>query len=139
MVKAQYRNHLLRVVGAYVVALSLLLNLHTAEASELISARYLSAGSNRVELAVKVGHPAPTSLIIQQFFPPQSGLRNISPPPAKLQKRQGIAKWFFKNPSPGTLIIRLEFDQRISPGSLSAIIRCRQPRTGQFIEKHIRP
>jgi hypothetical protein len=113
--------------------------LSTAHAHDPISGHYTSVDGSRAELVIQIGSPAPSSLIIQQFFPPQNTLRKASPAPGKLQRGQGVAKWFFKNPRPGTFVIRLDFQNRISPQSLRAIIRCKQPNTGRFIEKQIRP
>ncbi len=62
-----------------------------------------------------------------------------SPRPSKINGGKGFVKWLFKNPQPGQLPIGLTFNENAPNGVLKAVLRYREPATGQFVEKHIRP
>ncbi len=130
----------IRLLTPLLIALFLFLASQTsAWSSELISGRYISSSGKRIELLIHIGQPAPTSLIIQQYYPSELSIVDSSPRPGKINDRKGTVKWFFKNPQAGQLRIGLTFNKNVSAAALSAVLRCRQPTTGQFIEKHIRP
>ncbi len=108
-------------------------------AKNLISGRYVTINNNTAELLIKIDNPAPNSLIIQQFFPPGLEVLSTSPKANGINQKKGKAKWFFKNPRSGNLHIRLTFRQDISKSSLHAAIRCRHPKSGQFIDIQVYP
>ncbi len=110
----------------------------SAWSAELISGGYLSSNGKQIELLIHIGQPAPTSLIIQQYYPTELSIVDSSPRPGKINDGKGIVKWFFKNPQTGQLRIRLSFNEDAPNGVLKAVLRYREPATGQFVEKHIR-
>ncbi len=124
--------------GCFVLLLLLLLATPTL-AKDVISGHYLSSDGKRIEVLIQIDHPAPTSLIIQQFFSPGQSPLNIFPRPGRVNPKKGSVKWFFKNPQAGQIKIGLQFKKPIQSSYLRTVLRCRQPETGHFVVKHIRP
>ncbi len=128
----------IRFIKISLVLLFLLLP-QPAWSKDPISGRYTSVTGNKVELLIHIGQPAPTSLIIQQYYPPKLTIANSSPKVSGINRSNGSVKWFFKNPQPGQLRIGLTFKEKVPKSGLSAVIRCRHPATSQFVDILVRP
>ncbi len=113
------------------VALTSLVAVPAARAEGEITARYLAAQGREIVLEIQVGTPAPGSLIVIQRTPRGSSLQKAVPLPK--QSGRGEIKWLIRQPSPGTLTLRTTFAEPLSPGAVSAVIRCKDPLTGKML------
>jgi len=104
-----------------------------------VSGSYRSVSNNSVVFDIKVGRPAPSSLIIQHFHPAALRITAASPSASKINARSGVAKWFLKNPQTGRHTFSINFSGTPSAAALRVVVRYKDPSTGTFQEISITP
>ena len=109
-----------------------------ARAVGLISGRYLSRTATELTLEIKVGAPAPTSLIIIQRVPPGTPLAAANPPYKKYNAKKGEVRWLLRNVQAGSITVHLKLTAPVKPGQVSAEIRCKDPSTGKLITTRVK-
>ncbi len=130
----------LKISGIVHIILLILCGLSLpAWSQEPISGRYTSIEGNTAELVINIGKPAPKGLIIHQSFPPEITIIRTSPKASGSNPSKGSVKWFLKKPQPGQLRISMTFKDNIPRSLFHAVVRCRHPKTGQYIDISIYP
>lgn len=102
-----------------------------------VNGRYLKGSGKTVVLEISVGKPAPSSVIVEQLFNPQNKITNVSPQ-AKKVGGNGQVKWLVKKPRPGKQKFTINLSGPLK-GSVRGVIRFKDPSTGKFVEKSVRP
>ena len=122
-----------------ICAVAVLYNAQSVFAADLVSGRYLSSSGKSIELSLDIQSPAPVSLIIEQYLPPGTEILASKPKFKKYNRKNGKAKWLLKNVRSGKMIVKLQLANKIGQGSIRALLRCKDPATGGFIEKIVNP
>jgi hypothetical protein len=110
-----------------------------ASAADLVSGHYSSSSGKSIALSLNIQSPAPASLIIEQYLPPGTEILSSKPKYKKYNRKQGKVKWLLKNVRSGKMTITLHLGNPVGQGSVQALLRCKDPTTGKFIEKNILP
>jgi len=105
--------------------LIILINPMTVFADELVSGRYLSAVGKEIRIELKIGTPAPSSVIVIQKLPKGTKVISSSPVAKKYNSAQGKAKWLLSKVISGKMAISMTLDRVISKGEVSGEIRWR--------------
>lgn len=105
-------------------------------ASPKVSGKYLSVSGKKIILGLTIKSPAPSNLIVEQFLAPGNKIGRTAPPAKKINSRTGKIKWLFRNTSPGNLTIMTFLNAPVK-GTVSSIVRYRDPATGKYIEQRI--
>ncbi len=103
-------------------------------AKSLVTGHYGSASGKRIILNLHISNPAPTNLIVEQYLSPGNEIKSTSPGAKKISS--GNIKWLFRNTSSGTLSISIQLKSNLK-GNVRAIVRYRDPASGQFIEQQV--
>lgn len=122
-----------------ICAVAVLYNAQSASAADIVSGRYISSSGKTIELALDIQSPAPASLIIEQYLPPGTRIASSQPKLKKYNIKKGKVKWLLKNVRSGEMIVRLQLADKIGKGNIRALLRCKDPATGVFIEKTVTP
>ncbi len=101
-------------------------------ADELVSGRYLSASGKEIRIELKIGVPAPSSVIVVQKLPKGTKIVSSSPRLKKYDPAQGKAKWLISKVNSGKRIISMTLDRVISKGEVSGEVRCRN-KAGKMV------
>jgi hypothetical protein len=101
----------------------------------VVSGRYLEKGTT-VSLEIRIGRPAPASLIVIQHLPQGTEIVSADPPCRKYNAARGEARWLLRKPAPGTLTIHLTLAQPAA--AVSAELRCMDPATGRLVTTEVR-
>jgi hypothetical protein len=96
-----------------------------AAADELVTGRYLSASGKEIRVELKIGSPAPPSVILIQKLPKGTGVTASSPELKKYSPAKGKAKWLLSKVKPGKMTISMTLDRAIAKGEVSGEVRCR--------------
>jgi hypothetical protein len=101
----------------------------TGLAQTVVAGNYLKKSGKEIVLQLNIGRPAPTSIIVTQYIPGNTGVISSSPPHKKYNKGKGELTWLIKHPSPGKQRIQLKLH---GPGikSVSASVRFMDPVSG---------
>ena len=108
-----------------------------AHAVGIVSGRYLTRTATELTLEIKVGSPAPVSLIIIQHLPPGTALAEANPPYKKYNAKKGEIRWLLREIHPGTLTVQLKLSTPVKPDQVSAEIRCMDPVTGKLVTTRV--
>ncbi len=123
--------------NARVIALAVLLPClcfaAQAQATGVVSGRYLTRTSTELTLEIKVESPVPVTLIIIQHLPPGTTPATASPSYKKYNEKKGEVRWLFRNVQTGTLKINLTLMTPVKPDQVHAEIRCMDPVTGTLV------
>jgi hypothetical protein len=111
----------------------LLMMPHTGKAEGDLSGRYLPSDGRELVLRIDIGEPPPASLILIQQIPPGIAPLSATPPYKKADLVTGELKWLLKLPAAGSHEIRVHFAEELPSGSVRAILRCKDPTTGEFM------
>ncbi len=122
---------------AIVVLLGCLCVSVQAHAVGVVSGRYISRTASEITLEIKVGSPAPASLIIIQYLPPGTAPAAAEPPYKKYNAAKGEVRWLLRRIAPGTQTVRLKLSSPVAPDHLRAEIRCKDPVTGKLITTQV--
>lgn len=122
-----------------ICASAVLYNAQSVSAADLVSGRYISSSGKTIELALDIQSPPPASLIIEQYLPPGTRIASSHPKLKKYNSKKGKAKWLLKNVRSGEIIVKLQLADKIGKGNIRALLRCKNPATGGFIEKTVTP
>lgn len=106
------------------------------KAETLINGTYISASGKQVVLELNISSRAPVNLIVEQFLDPGNFILTTSPRAKK--RASGKIKWLFRNISDSRISISIRLRSPLK-GTISAIVRYRDPDNGQFIESQIIP
>ncbi|MEA2115320.1 MAG: hypothetical protein U9P36_08030 [Thermodesulfobacteriota bacterium] len=109
-----------------------------AHAVEIVSGRYLSISATEITLEVKVGSPAPASIIIIQHLPQGTTPTAADPPYKKFNTKKGEVRWLLRKVPPGTLSLQLKLSAPVNPEQISAEIRCMDPATGKLVTTQVK-
>jgi hypothetical protein len=131
------RTHLLSVSLTAALFISLLLPANVFSAS--VAAQYQSIENGAVVFVISVGSPAPSSLIIQHYHPSDIAVTGTSPAASKINVKAGFAKWFFKNPQPGSYSFSLNLARTVPPESVRLVLRYKDPGSGALQEVVAQP
>ena len=122
-----------------ICAVAVLYNAQFVSAADIVSGRYISSSGKTIELEINIQSPAPASLIIEQYLPPGTGIVSSQPKLKKYNVKKGKVKWLLKNVRSGKMTVRLQLADKIGKGNIRALLRCKDPATGGFIEKTVTP
>lgn len=122
-------------IGAVVT----LFNAQSGFTADLVSGHYISSSGKTIELALEIQSPPPASLIIEQYLPPGTKIASSQPKLKKYDIKKGKAKWLLKNVRSGKMIVKLQLIDKIDKGKIRALLRCKDPATGGFIEMTVIP
>jgi hypothetical protein len=125
-------------IGALFFLFSVLALATAVSGSELVSGRYTAASGKNIVLALSIGNPSPSNLIVEQYITPGNSVQATSPKAIKVDNRQGKVKWLFRNTRSGKLQLTITLQTPLQ-GQVEAMARYRDPRDGQFTELRIRP
>lgn len=109
----------------FVVILFILASPFVAAADELVSGRYLRAEGKEIKVELKIGSPAPASVIVVQKLPKGTGVISSSPKVKNYNPAKGKAKWLLSKVSSGKMTISMTLDRAIAKGEVSGEVRCR--------------
>ncbi|SDP18517.1 hypothetical protein [Desulforhopalus singaporensis] len=109
-----------------------------AQAANGVSAGFISSDDKNIVLSIRISHPSPATLIVEQYLSPGNAIVRTSPPAKKINRRNGVVKWLFTNVKTGTLNLVTTLDRPLS-GTIKASIRFRDPRTGKYTEFQVHP
>ncbi len=104
-----------------------------------ISARYAKIDGNHVTVEIKISAPAPKTILFTQSLPPGTTILKSAPPYSKYDKMTGTATWLLKEIRPGKRKIHFITDKPVSPGSISGVMRFRDPEKGKVMRITIAP
>lgn len=103
-----------------------------AQATGVISGSYLNKTDTALTLEIKIGSPAPVTLLIIQHLPPGTTPAAADPPFKKYNKKNGEMRWLLRNVQAGTLNIQLTLTGSVKLDNVHAEIRCMDPVTGKL-------
>ncbi len=106
------------------------------KAETLIDGTYISASGRQIVLELDISSRTPVNLIVEQFLDPDNFILTTSPGAKK--RSAGKIKWLFRNISDRRLLISIRLRSPLK-GTISAIVRYRNPGSGQFIESQVIP
>jgi len=118
--------------------ISCLAHYDQAEAAAPVSGRYLSSSGTSIQLSLNILHPAPASMIVEQYLEPGNSIAGTSPHAVKVDLGQTEVKWFFKHVESGKMTLSIYLNSPLK-GKVSAIVRYRTPNSGVFTELRIAP
>lgn len=122
------------LLGALLLCLSIAVQAH---AVGIVSGRYLTRTATELALEIKVGTPAPASIIIIQHLPPGTALAAADPPYKKYNAHKGEVRWLLRKVQPGTLTVQLKLSTPVKPDQVNAEIRCMDPATGKLVTTQV--
>lgn len=120
-----------QLMTVWIWGLLLVLSAADAWAEGEMTARFLADQGVEIVLEVQVAAPAPGSLIVLQRVPKDSVLKAAVPSPKK--SAQGEIKWLIRRPQVGILTLRTTFEAPLPQGTVSALILCKDPKTGEML------
>ena len=103
--------------------LSVLLLPRTSGAGGEISAEYTQIQGTTLAVAIRIGAPPPSSLILIQNLPPGVSILTAQPPANNFNPGKGEAKWLLRDIAPGQFVIRMTLDRPVNAADISAEIR----------------
>ncbi|WP_457577015.1 hypothetical protein [Desulfomarina sp.] len=106
------------------------------KAETFIDGTYSSASGKQIVLELNISSRRPVNLIVEQFLDPSNFILTTSPGAKK--RSSGKIKWLFRNISDRRLSISIRLRSPLK-GTISAIVRYRDPDSGQFIESQVIP
>ena len=109
-----------------------------AHAEGIVSGRYLTRTATELTLEIKVGSPAPASIIIIQHLPAGTTPTAADPPYKKFNAKKGEVRWLLRKVPPGTLTLQLKLSAPVRPDQISAEIRCMDPDTGKLVTTQVK-
>jgi hypothetical protein len=109
------------------------------QAHASVSGKYLSASGNTLVLSLNLAKGS-SAIIVEQEMSAVNLVVSTSPPAGKVDAGGGKirCKWLFKNVRPGNITLSTRLSAPFK-GRVRAVVRYRQPGSGQFIEVIIRP
>ena len=108
-------------------------------AADIVSGRYISSAGKTIELAINIQSPSPASLIIEQYLPPGTMIKSSQPKLKKYNIKKGKAKWLLKNVRTGKIKVTLHLADKVGKENIRALLRCKDPATGSFVEQIVVP
>jgi len=122
-------------------------------AGELVTGRYLTKTASRLVLEIRVGSPAPASLIVVQRIPQGTVVSHAEPAFSKYNRKNGEIRWLLRNVGQGSHRITLELQKpgvradsssaqvnramqkslSAKPRAVRAEIRCKHPVSRQLM------
>ena len=123
----------------HILALCVFFIVQGAMAAGLVSGHYVSSSGKIVELSLEIKSPPPASLILEQYLPPGTEIIRSQPKFKKYSIGNGEAKWLLKDVSPGKMSVRLELADKVAKGGIRALIRYKDPASGEFVESTVLP
>ncbi len=133
-----YKTHYKKVSGIVLGTFLLCLSLGVqAYAVGIVSGRYVAKTDTELTLEIKVGMPAPVSLIIIQHLPPGTTPTSAYPPYKKFNAKKGEVRWLLRDVQAGTITVHLKLAAPVRPDQVSAEIRCMDPATGKLVTTQV--
>ena len=96
-----------------------------ATAGDLVSGHYLKSSGKEIKVELRIGSPAPASIIVIQRLPKGTGVVSSSPKLKMYNPAKGKAKWLLSKVRPGKTTISMTLDRAIAKGEVSGEVRCR--------------
>lgn len=96
-----------------------------ANAEDLVAGRYLKSSGKEIKVELRIGSPAPASIIVIQKLPKGTGVVSSSPKLKMYNPVKGKAKWLLSKVNPGKMMISMTLDRAIAKGEVSGEVRCR--------------
>lgn len=131
------KTHKSELYNSALIALLLVLLIPISATAASVSGKYIKASGNTTVLQISVGKPAPPSIIVEQSLGNKNKVQSASPKPKKISGNGNI-KWLLTKTRPGKQQFTVKLASPLK-GSVRAILRYRDPASGQFIEKSITP
>ncbi len=133
-----HRNRFLLLYFCAIVLL-LLTNSEEAKAGELVHGKFLSSSGKLIQLQITTGTPPPSHIIVSLEIPPGVEVNRTQPDAQKIRIKKGKIKWLLKNVQSGSQTFSVELSKAIKPSVSFAIVRYRDPATGNYIKTLITP
>ena len=130
-----YQNNFMTTVLICILT-AVLMSQTGAEAKTLVTGEYASSSGNQIVLNLHILNPAPANLIVEQYLSAKNSVVSTSPRAKK--KSAGKIKWLFRNTVDGSFSISIQLRSALQ-GKIKAVIRYRDPVSGNFIESNISP
>jgi hypothetical protein len=130
-----YKNNFMTAVLICIFT-AVLLSQTGAEAKTLVTGEYASSSGNKIVLNLHILNPAPANLIVEQYISPKNSIVSTSPKAKK--GSAGKIKWLFRNTVNGTISISIQLQSSLK-GKVRAVVRYRDPVSGDFVESDISP
>lgn len=128
------------VRGLFWAAIALLLFLPaTLLAKDVVDGGYMTINGREIHLRLQIGVPPPTTLIVTQQLPPDTGIRTSSPLLKNYNAGLGLVKWLISDVKPGPLDIQLTLASAVQKKAVSCIVRYRHPVNGIMTTLEITP
>lgn len=105
-------------------------------AGTLVSGRFAAAGGQAIVLSLSIQTDSPANLIIEQYMSGSNRVLSTSPQAKKIDGGGSTIKWLFRNVQTGSINMTTQLAGPLS-GSVSAVVRFRNPDNGQITEIHI--
>ena len=131
------KTYKLELYKTALIAFLLVLLIPLSAAAASVSGKYIKVSGNTTVLQISVGKPAPPSIIVEQSPGNKNKVQSARPKPKKISGN-GTIKWLLTKIRPGKQQFTVTFASPLK-GSVRAILRYRDPSSGQFIEKSITP
>ncbi len=111
----------------------------SADASELVSCRYLKDRGENIELELQIASPPPATVIVIQKLPPGVDIEKSRPEVKKFNRKRGEAKWLLKGVQAGELVLAMKLDKPVRPDEIAGEIRYMDPRSGNMVKIKVKP
>jgi hypothetical protein len=135
------KSYNIRILYRCVLATFLLLSpvlCNNLFAGTHVSGGYASAGGTNIVLTLSVQTTAPANLIIEQYMSRGNRVLSTSPRAKKIEGGGARIKWLVRNFPSGSLQLSTRLRAPLA-GNVKAVIKYRDPDTGQFTEIRIAP
>lgn len=116
----------------------LLLDAVPLKAAPDITARYQSSDGSELQIEITIGSPPPTSAILIQHLPDGVEIVRSSPRTNNYSPGKNVAKWLFRNLSPGKKTVRITLSRSVSSSEISAELRFKPARGGSMTSIGVR-
>ena len=103
------------------------------QAKGQFAARFVQEQGKEIILQVTMGSPPPRTLIVLQRVPTDAVLLSATPEPKQYKRKKGEIRWLVKNPGSGEQNFVSRFYTALTPEKLSAMVRCKDPESGELM------
>jgi len=99
-----------------------------------VSARYQPSGDRAVRIRLVLTPPVPKAVIVLQRMPMGAGIVMIAPEPVGVNRQNGVVRWLFRHPQPGSIDIVVRLNTAWQAGGGSGRILFRRPSGGEVVK-----
>lgn len=110
----------------------LLLDSVPLEAAPDITARYRRSDGRELQIEITIGSPPPSSAILIQNLPAGVEITQSSPKVNNYSPGKNVAKWLFRDLTPGKKTVHITLNRPVSSSDISAELRYKPARGGSM-------